>query len=433
MDNAYYRSKIFELIEKSERLLNIRIFSELDIDGYLSFTSRIMYIAYNVSKLKEIEESATELDLSTIIAKMEMNGYLQKVAEQCSIAIRSHQYRYDPNAPHKRINGNSIGIFYTTRDYLDTYNTMLESLALKGYDSINEDLLSEAKNKAKSSISIYTDTFVKIMSECNEIIKKSINEDDVEEKLVRAIVNSYVKYWDEIYDTLYDDLYQELFSYHILNNPADEPTRENWGLLLKRKEEGLKNSIIAEIDRVRLCIDVRNEDIINTIKTKVTEDDINTLFREISEINILKTLARVDVKLIEYPREDEDKAPELPIFVNEKIRNNNQYNWLFREAIERIAPKTGCAGGTWKWSHVQVVLEHNDFIESSEGDTEFARKIHEINNNIEQEKVRTNTKNNSLDIKSSDKYWDWPQTYIRNKNICLEIEQEFKALIEAMK
>lgn len=305
----------------------------------------------------------------------------------------------------------------------------------------NERLLDESIVMVNCRLREYTELGRKFFSVIGQMLSTLI---ELQESLVLVdgeyadiVERSYYDYFEDNEDDVEESLYNQLYDKEIINDLSCIPTSRDWAVLLKAKlgemDFGHKTKIIREVFSHRHPLNIKDARTIKYIYENCTiEEDMYLFFRNFAEIAILQSKAKAGIPIIRRP-EVAKKVMPLPSMVNQAISADAELNTLFREAIEKLIPKTGKKNMKWKWSHAKRVMEDDGIIEVV-SPTEFGRQMNEVDTSIEAENCRKNVDNNEIKLPEAYKnmkYYEWPDT-AKHKPTCTAIAAVFKTLVLKM-
>lgn len=305
----------------------------------------------------------------------------------------------------------------------------------------NERLLDESIVMLNCRLREYTELGRKFFSVISQVLSTLLELQDslvlVDGEYADIVERSYYEYFEENEDDVEEYLYNQLYDKEIINDLSCIPTSRDWAVLLKAKlgemDFGHKTKIIREVFSHRHPLNIKDARTIKYIYENCTiEEDMYLFFRNFAEIAILQSKAKAGIPIIRRP-EVAKKVMPLPSMVNQAISADAELNTLFREAIEKLIPKTGKQGMKWKWSHAKRVMEDDGIIEVV-SPTEFGRQMNEVDTSIEAENCRKNVDNNEIKLPEaykSKKYYEWPDT-AKHKPTCTAIAAVFKTLVLKM-
>lgn len=406
--------------------------SSFAIDSLLTIANKMLNIVKNIDIIEEaLASSEIEFTISDIFFRMDVKSYVEGALYVCYDIMDAYNIEGEENVTeyHHLETRPPAGMFI--RKEVEVFNYRKKDLPDGMSKSIDFESLLEARSRAFNEVKEYCSECIRIVAFCYKRIRNYYEALDLDKLLKDTITTNYWEYYDDSLETLENDLYNDIYNLKIVNNTADEPECRHWGELLEIKLENLQNKVIKKVNNVKYPIDINNPEITKAIARLDNHFDLELLFREITEINLIKYKARPSMKRMMPPVPEEELAPPLPSCICEQIRDDNSMNWLFHETLDRIAINTGKKNCNRKWSHVKRFLEDRQLISVLEYETEFAKCITDINPEIGKEHVRTNVKNNEIKNKDNKKYWELPAVDAV-RVICEEIEKEFMPLLIGM-
>ena len=437
------REEYFDVIGVMQQCCSMLHISEtrkrLDLADWVEQMYYLCILAEEANKIIDVDRQSMQMSIEHWYALSRLNSDLNEVTYDLYCVI--------PEMAEGMLPGDIIEKYdeeYDDEEWYeskeDDYNrTMDDFRDVKFIGDDEKAIIEEAGATVKNILTEYRDTLAKfssIVERADEVLAKFCNgirnvdseiaaylidryyfflerkEADVEERLVTRL---YEKYVDRLDEQLEPRHWAAMLKDYLTTNDGDE-----------------KKKVVKESFSYSHALDISDSRINHYLcKECRSAQEISEFFNYFLEVAILQSKTRSDIKIIRRPM-TEGKVEPLPSEVVDKIRDDAALNRLFREALGRVAENVG-AGKTWKWSHVQKVLEDDKFIMKL-GQKGFGRLINNILPDIKEEHVRQSVKNNPISFTPQDRGRHYREISETNtlRSVFIGIGDEFGELRNAM-
>ena len=437
------REEYFDVIGVMQQCCSMLHISEtrkrLDLADWVEQMYYLCILAEEANKIIDVDRRSMQMSIEHWYELSRLNSDLNEVTYDLYCVI--------PEMAEGMLPGDIIEKYdeeYDDEEWYeskeDDYNrTMDDFRDVKFIGDDEKAIIEEAGATVKNILTEYRNTLAKfsaIVERVDEVLAKFCNgirnvdseiaayltdryyfflerkEADVEERLITRL---YEKYVDRLDEQLEPRHWAAMLKDYLTTNDGDE-----------------KKKVVKESFSYSHALDISDSRINHYLcKECRSAQEISEFFNYFLEVAILQSKTRSDIKIIRRPM-TEGKVEPLPSEVVDKIRDNAELNRLFREALGRIAENVG-AGKTWKWSHVQKVLEDDKFIMKL-GQKGFGRLINNILPDIKEEHVRQSVKNNPISFTPQDRGRHYREISETNtlRSVFIGIGDEFEELRNAM-
>lgn len=434
------REEYFDVIGVMQQCCSMLHISEtrkrLDLADWVEQMYYLCILAEEANKIIDVDRQSMQMSIEHWYALSRLNSDLNEVTYDLFCVI--------PEMAEGMLPGDIIEEYdedewYESKE--NDYNrTMNDFKEVKFIGDDEKAIIEEAGTTVKNILTEYRDTLAKfsaIAERADEVLAKFCNGiRNVDSEIAAYLTDRYYFFLERKEADVEERLVTRLYEKYV--DRLDEPLEpRHWAAMLKdyltTNDGDPKKKVVKESFSYSHALDISDYRINHYLcKECRSAQEINEFFNYFLEVAILQSKTRSDIKIIRRPT-TERKVEPLPSEVVDKIRDNAALNRLFREALGRVAENVG-AGKTWKWSHVQKVLEDDKFI-TKVTQTQFGRLINGILPDIKEEHVRQSVKNNPISFTAKDRGCHYREISETNtlRSVFIGIGDEFEELRNAMK
>lgn len=434
------REEYFDVIGVMQQCCSMLHISEtrkrLDLADWVEQMYYLCILAEEANKIIDVDRQSMQMSIEHWYALSRLNSDLNEVTYDLFCVI--------PEMAEGMLPGDIIEEYdedewYESKE--NDYNrTMNDFKEVKFIGDDEKAIIEEAGATVKNILTEYRETLAKfsaIAERADEVLAKFCNGiRNVDSEIAEYLTDRYYFFLERKEADVEERLVTRLYEKYV--DRLDEQLEpRHWAAMLKdyltTNDGDAKKKVVKESFSYSHALDI-SDYMINHYLCKEcrSAQEINEFFNYFLEVAILQSKTRSDIKIIRRPT-TEGKVEPLPSEVVDKIRDNAALNRLFREALGRVAENVG-AGKTWKWSHVQKVLEDDKFI-TKVTQTQFGRLINGILPDIKEEHVRQSVKNNPISFTAKDRGCHYREISETNtlRSVFIGIGDEFEELRNAMK
>ena len=434
------REEYFDVIGVMQQCCSMLHISEtrkrLDLADWVEQMYYLCILAEEANKIIDVDRRSMQMSIEHWYELSRLNSDLNEVTYDLFCVI--------PEMAEGMLPGDIIEEYdeeewYESKE--DDYNrTMDDFRDVKFIGDDEKAIIEEAGATVKNILTEYRDTLAKfsaIVERADEVLAKFCNGiRNVDSEIAAYLIDRYYFFLERKEADVEERLVTRLYEKYV--DRLDEPLEpRHWASMLKdyltTNDGDAKKKVVKESFSYSHALDISDSRINHYLcKECRSAQEISEFFNYFLEVAILQSKTRSDIKIIRRPM-TEGKVEPLPSEVVDKIRDNAELNRLFREALGRVAENVG-AGKTWKWSHVQKVLEDDKFIMKL-GQKGFGRLINNILPDIKEEHVRQSVKNNPISFTAKDRGCHYREISETNTlcSVFIGIGDEFEELRNSMK
>ena len=437
------REEYFDVIGVMQQCCSILHISEtrkrLDLADWVEQMYYLCILAEEANKIIDVDRRSMQMSIEHWYELSRLNSDLNEVTYDLYCVI--------PEMAEGMLPGDIIEKYdeeYDDEEWYeskeDDYNrTMDDFRDVKFIGDDEKAIIEEAGATVKNILTEYRNTLAKfsaIVERADEVLAKFCNGiRNVDSEIAAYLIDRYYFFLERKEVDVEERLVTRLYEKYV--DRLDEPLEpRHWASMLKdyltTNDGDAKKKVVKESFSYSHALDISDSRINHYLcKECRSAQKISEFFNYFLEVAILQSKTRSDIKIIRRPM-TEGKVEPLPFEVVDKIRDNAELNRLFREALGRVAENVG-AGKTWKWSHVQKVLEDDKFIMKL-GQKGFGRLINNILPDIKEEHVRQSVKNNPISFTPQDRGRHYREISETNtlRSVFIGIGDEFEELRNAM-
>ena len=437
------REEYFDVIGVMQQCCSMLHISEtrkrLDLADWVEQMYYLCILAEEANKIIDVDRRSMQMSIEHWYELSRLNSDLNEVTYDLYCVI--------PEMAEGMLPGDIIEKYdeeYDDEEWYeskeDDYNrTMDDFRDVKFIGDDEKAIIEEAGATVKNILTEYRDTLAKfsaIVERADEVLAKFCNGiRNVDSEIAAYLIDRYYFFLERKEVDVEERLVTRLYEKYV--DRLDEPLEpRHWASMLKdyltTNDGDAKKKVVKESFSYSHALDISDSRINHYLcKECRSAQEISEFFNYFLEVAILQSKTISDIKIIRRPM-TEGKVEPLPSEVVDKIRDNAELNRLFREALGRVAENVG-AGKTWKWSHVQKVLEDDKFIMKL-GQKGFGRLINNILPDIKEEHVRQSVKNNPISFTPQDRGRHYREISETNtlRSVFIGIGDEFEELRNAM-
>ena len=437
------REEYFDVIGVMQQCCSMLHISEtrkrLDLADWVEQMYYLCILAEEANKIIDVDRRSMQMSIEHWYELSRLNSDLNEVTYDLYCVI--------PEMAEGMLPGDIIEKYdeeYDDEEWYeskeDDYNrTMDDFRDVKFIGDDEKAIIEEAGATVKNILTEYRDTLAKfsaIVERADEVLAKFCNcIRNVDSEIAAYLIDRYYFFLERKEVDVEERLVTRLYEKYV--DRLDEPLEpRHWASMLKdyltTNDGDAKKKVVKESFSYSHALDISDSRINHYLcKECRSAQEISEFFNYFLEVVILQSKTRSDIKIIRRPM-TEGKVEPLPSEVVDKIRDNAELNRLFREALGRVAENVG-AGKTWKWSHVQKVLEDDKFIMKL-GQKGFGRLINNILPDIKEEHVRQSVKNHPISFTLQDRGRHYREISETNtlRSVFIGIGDEFEELRNAM-
>lgn len=325
------------------------------------------------------------------------------------------------------------GAFANLENSLNTFYEGAENTGIAVGNVIQElsfkvdELVTLSKTIDQQLDKLFEDVF-KTMEEAQKALAPNLGE------LRSLFCNMYYSLLEEEKENIYADLYDELYKTNIISDPSKEPTPSDYASLLRNYLTQLSmnplTKVIEDNFKHSKALDIRANVFMEHMEKRCQAgNDLSLFIHRFAETAALHHLVKRAVPILERPIE----VKPLPDIVNEQIRENDQLNIAFREAMSKLIGFVKMTSAKTKWCHIKRVLEDEGLTDAM-NDSAFGRLVENIDPELRADNVRKTLNNNPLVENVNDRdlpYYEWQQKTTA-KQQCDKVAKYLESIINCL-